>query len=212
MISFSSGDDRLSSNVLSFPVAIARQRKPKLGVQQKGVPRSNVYPLGLDVYDDLAGGEPSSQPNAFSGLVPPLKPARTYRVMPTSEAGRAYLRPRYIKHITAAIVQGNVRRLDALYKRESFKLMPASDKLSIAQAVLMHTKGLRLSSVMTEGLSACFLEAFRRGLGTRRDFRDWLEFTVNRLSLDTLEHLVVAAQVNDDIRSEATELVFECYS
>lgn len=215
MIHVPGGENQMGSTVIRFPVEMAQQRKPRCAADKKhnnlGTQVAKIYSLTAALSGRKTAVTPRtvSMPSTFA---PPIKAAKIYRVLPTSEAGRAYLRPRYIKHIAAAIFQSDAVRLQALYKKESFKMMPPSDKLHIAKAVLAHIKGLRLSSTFTEGLSACFIEAFTQGLGTRRDFRDWLEFTVNRLSVDTLENLVVAAEVNDDIREEATALVFECYS
>lgn len=207
------------SNIIAFPRKPSLNRRRPSGQSPSHYPVNpssdnircigeGIFAFSINTTSDHAKHD--AEKNSFEK--PGVKPARTYRVLPTSPASRAYLRSRYVKHMASAIEGGNVQRLKMLFQSETFLNMPAKDKLIIATGIIDKVGDLRLSSCFTQGLADCFLEAFIQGLGAVADFRHWVRYAGTQVNIDTLEGLVLHDDVNEIIRAEATTLLFESYT
>jgi hypothetical protein len=203
------------SNIVLFPKL--PKEKPTLRPVSEAIPGvRSLHPidLGLDLVSQNSDGDVGEVVSfdRTADAKSERMSVRTYRQMPTSEKSRATLKARFVAHISSAIHEGNVTRLDALFQKPAFQQLSPADKLQMARSILNNIKDLRLCNMYTKGLSRCYEEAFQHGYGTREDFKDWLNHVANQLSVVTLERLVLAPIVNHDIRVEAAALVYECYN
>lgn len=130
---------------------------------------------------------------------------------PTSAEGRRYIKTQYIRHIAKAIRNSDEDRLYTLYGKFSFRNMRPSDKLSVVVEILQNCGLEMIGGNPTAGLSLCFSEAFRNGLGTRRHFHDWIRLVSKNMKIRTLERFSVSKGLNDVVRAEADSVLINSY-
>lgn len=128
-----------------------------------------------------------------------------------SEEGRLYIKTQYVRHIAKAMKNGDEERLYTLYSKFSFRNMRPADKLSVVVEILQHCGLERIGGNPTAGLSLCFSEAFRNGLGNRAHLHDWMKLVSKTMKIRTLERFAAAKGLNDEIRSEADAILINSY-